>query len=185
MKVPVFCAGALQVRWAYFAVVVLTARAIRYAALAYLGRAYGHEAFAYLKAHGWQAALLALADRGDSRHSAADVSTPRSGIGKGGMKAGSSCWLCVCAAAQEPAEILGRIRHNVEAQVSRSANYSCVATIERNLLYHFLGRTGVQPSAGERTRNHICGIVCGSMSPYRGKPRFFRGTAKTISLPSP
>ncbi len=61
MKVPVFCAGALQVRWVYFAVVVLTARAIRYTALAYLGRRYGHEAFAYLKAHGWQAALLGLA----------------------------------------------------------------------------------------------------------------------------
>jgi hypothetical protein len=37
-----------------------------------------------------------------------------------------------CAVAQEPAEILGRIRHNVAAQVSRSANYSCVETIERN-----------------------------------------------------
>jgi membrane protein YqaA with SNARE-associated domain len=61
MKIPVFCAGALQVRWAYFAVVVLTARAIRYAALAYLGRQYGHQAFGYLKSHGWQAALLALA----------------------------------------------------------------------------------------------------------------------------
>jgi membrane protein DedA with SNARE-associated domain len=61
MKVPVFCAGALQVRWVYFAVVVLTARAIRYTALAYLGRRYGHEAFGYLKAHGWQAALLGLA----------------------------------------------------------------------------------------------------------------------------
>lgn len=60
MKIPVFCAGALQVRWAYFAIVVLTARAIRYAALAYLGRVYGHEAFAYLKTHIWQAVLLAL-----------------------------------------------------------------------------------------------------------------------------
>lgn len=61
MKIPVFCAGALQVRWGYFTIVVLTARAIRYAALAYLGRTYGHQAFAYLKAHGWQAGLGALA----------------------------------------------------------------------------------------------------------------------------
>jgi membrane protein YqaA with SNARE-associated domain len=61
MKVPVFCAGALQVKWPYFAIVVFTARAIRYIALAYLGRKYGHEAFTYLKTHGWQAALLALA----------------------------------------------------------------------------------------------------------------------------
>jgi membrane protein DedA with SNARE-associated domain len=61
MKIPVFCAGALQVRWGYFATVVLAARAIRYAALAYLGRQYGHEAFAYLKHHGWQAGFAALA----------------------------------------------------------------------------------------------------------------------------
>jgi membrane protein YqaA with SNARE-associated domain len=61
MKIPVFCAGALQVRWAYFTIVVLTARAIRYGALAYLGRRYGREAFAYLKSHGWRVALLALA----------------------------------------------------------------------------------------------------------------------------
>ena len=61
MKIPVFCAGALQVRWGYFAIVVLTARAIRYGGLAYLGRRYGHEGFAYLKAHGWHAGLAALA----------------------------------------------------------------------------------------------------------------------------
>ena len=40
--------------------------------------------------------------------------------------------VCVCTAAQEPAEILGRIRHNVDAQISRSANYTCVSTIERD-----------------------------------------------------
>jgi membrane protein YqaA with SNARE-associated domain len=61
MKIPVFCAGALQVRWGYFAIVVLTARTIRYTVLAYLGRRYGHEAFAYLKNHGWHAGLAALA----------------------------------------------------------------------------------------------------------------------------
>jgi membrane protein YqaA with SNARE-associated domain len=60
MKVPVFCAGALQVRWAYFTIVVLTARAIRYGALAYLGRRYSHQAFTYIKAHGWQVGLIAL-----------------------------------------------------------------------------------------------------------------------------
>jgi membrane protein YqaA with SNARE-associated domain len=61
MKIPVFCAGALQVRWGYFAIVVLAARTIRYVALAYLGRRYGHEGFTYLKSHGWQAGLGALA----------------------------------------------------------------------------------------------------------------------------
>lgn len=61
MKIPVFCAGALQVRWAYFSVVVLAARSIRYLALAYLGERYGYQTFAYLKSHAWQAALGALA----------------------------------------------------------------------------------------------------------------------------
>lgn len=51
MKVPVFCAGALEVRWAYFSGVVLAARAIRYFALAYLGLHYGRETFHFLTAH--------------------------------------------------------------------------------------------------------------------------------------
>ena len=41
---------------------------------------------------------------------------------------------CGRAIAQEPAEILGRVRHNVAEQVSRAANYACVETIERNYL---------------------------------------------------
>ena len=51
MKVPVFCAGALQVRWSYFVFVVLSARAIRYFALAYLGKHYGHQTVAFLMSH--------------------------------------------------------------------------------------------------------------------------------------
>jgi membrane protein YqaA with SNARE-associated domain len=51
MKVPVFCAGALQVRWSYFISVVLSARVIRYFALAYLGKHYGHQSFQFLIAH--------------------------------------------------------------------------------------------------------------------------------------
>ena len=51
MKVPVFCAGALQVRWSYFISVVLSARIIRYFALAYLGRHYGRETFHFLVSH--------------------------------------------------------------------------------------------------------------------------------------
>lgn len=51
MKVPVFCAGALQVRWSYFISVVLFARAIRYFALAYLGGHYGHQTVALLISH--------------------------------------------------------------------------------------------------------------------------------------
>ncbi len=56
------------------------------------------------------------------------------------MRAAFFLLICLCAAAQEPAEILGRIRHNVAAQVSRSANYSCVETVERN--YYFLPHEG-------------------------------------------
>jgi hypothetical protein len=65
------------------------------------------------------------------------------------MRLGLSVLLCACAAAQEPAEILGRIRHNVTAQISRSANYTCVETVERN--YYFLPPAGgacVRASAG-------------------------------------
>lgn len=51
MKVPVFCAGALDVRWSYFSAVVLAARAIRYCALAYLGLHYGHATFHFLASH--------------------------------------------------------------------------------------------------------------------------------------
>ncbi len=52
MKVPVFCAGALDVRIGYFVFVVLTARVIRYFALAYLGLHYGHLTARYLLRHG-------------------------------------------------------------------------------------------------------------------------------------
>lgn len=51
MKVPVFCAGALGVRWTYFGGVVLAARIIRYFALAYLGLHYGRATFQFLTSH--------------------------------------------------------------------------------------------------------------------------------------
>ncbi|MFL6352821.1 MAG: YqaA family protein [Bryobacteraceae bacterium] len=51
MKVPVFCAGALQVRWSYFIFVVLLARIVRYFALAYLGKHYGQQTFQFLLSH--------------------------------------------------------------------------------------------------------------------------------------
>lgn len=61
MKIPVFCAGALQVRILYFVAVVAAARTMRYIALAYLGRHYGLQAFQLLKTHGWQIGFWALA----------------------------------------------------------------------------------------------------------------------------
>ena len=66
MKIPVFCAGALEVRWGYFIAVVLAARAIRYCALAYLGLHYGQETVQFLKTHviavvGFAVALAILA----------------------------------------------------------------------------------------------------------------------------
>ncbi len=61
LKVPIFCAGALEVRWESFLFVVLAARAIRYFALAALGREYGTRTFAFLKAHALVVALIALA----------------------------------------------------------------------------------------------------------------------------
>lgn len=59
MKVPVFCAGALEVRWSFFLVVVAIARTIRYFALAYLGVRYGSGAFRFIAQH-WQVMLGAV-----------------------------------------------------------------------------------------------------------------------------
>lgn len=61
MKVPVFCSGALGVRWASFLGVVLAARAIRYFALAALGRSYGKATFAFLEAHAILVVCIAVA----------------------------------------------------------------------------------------------------------------------------
>jgi membrane protein YqaA with SNARE-associated domain len=61
MKIPVFCAGALQVRVAYFVSVILLARSIRYLGFAYLGQHYGGQGVQYLETHGWQVGLGALA----------------------------------------------------------------------------------------------------------------------------
>lgn len=52
MKVPVFCAGALRVRFTYFVFVLLTARVVRYFALAYLAQRYGHSSVQFLIKHG-------------------------------------------------------------------------------------------------------------------------------------
>jgi membrane protein YqaA with SNARE-associated domain len=60
MKIPVFCAGALQVRLLYFVIVVVAARAIRYFGLAYLGKHFGLQTFQYLKTQGWRVAAGAL-----------------------------------------------------------------------------------------------------------------------------
>jgi membrane protein YqaA with SNARE-associated domain len=60
MKIPVFCAGALNVRIAYFVFVLLTARVIRYLGLAYLGQRYGHSSAQFLLKHGVLLGSVAL-----------------------------------------------------------------------------------------------------------------------------
>ena len=60
LKVPVFCAGALEVRWTSFVSVVLAARVIRYFALAYLAQRYGSQTLSFLKSHALEAAAIAL-----------------------------------------------------------------------------------------------------------------------------
>src|SRR3954470_24756424 len=60
MKIPVFCAGAVKVRWSFFLGVVLAARAIRYFALAFLGLRYGQMTFGLLRTHLWAVVLLAV-----------------------------------------------------------------------------------------------------------------------------
>ena len=59
MKIPVFCAGALEVRTRSFITVVALARIIRYFTLAYLGQRYGRYTLPFLKAH-WGAVLLSI-----------------------------------------------------------------------------------------------------------------------------
>jgi membrane protein YqaA with SNARE-associated domain len=56
MKIPVFCAGALEVRWSFFLAVVTAARILRYLTLAYLGMRYGSGTVLYIKSH-WQIIL--------------------------------------------------------------------------------------------------------------------------------
>lgn len=59
LKIPVFCAGALEVRARSFLAVIALARVIRYVTLAYLGQRYGRYTLPFLKAH-WPAVLLAV-----------------------------------------------------------------------------------------------------------------------------
>jgi hypothetical protein len=60
MKIPVFCAGALKVRWSYFLGVVFVARTLRYLALAFFGARYGAQTILYLRTHLLSVALFAL-----------------------------------------------------------------------------------------------------------------------------
>src|SRR5947199_1353101 len=60
MKIPVFCAGALEVRWSYFLAVVSVARAIRYFALAFFAAKYGAQTLLFLRTHILFVAVCAL-----------------------------------------------------------------------------------------------------------------------------
>jgi membrane protein YqaA with SNARE-associated domain len=60
MKIPVFCAGALEVRWSYFLIIVFAARSLRYFALAFFGVRYGAQTVLYLRTHLLSVAILAL-----------------------------------------------------------------------------------------------------------------------------
>ncbi len=60
MKIPVFCAGALEVRTRSFMAVLVLARVIRYCTLAYLGQRYGQYTFLFLKNH-WISVMATVA----------------------------------------------------------------------------------------------------------------------------
>lgn len=51
LKIPVFCAGALEVRTSTFVIVVAVARTLRYLCLAYLGQHYGKQTLPFLRSH--------------------------------------------------------------------------------------------------------------------------------------
>jgi membrane protein YqaA with SNARE-associated domain len=57
MKIPVFCAGALEVRARSFLAVVALARCIRYFSLAYLGQQYGRDTLRFVLSH-WVTVLV-------------------------------------------------------------------------------------------------------------------------------
>jgi membrane protein YqaA with SNARE-associated domain len=59
MKIPVFCAGALEVRARSFIAVVALARFIRYFSLAYLGQRYGRGTLVFLRLH-WPAVAIII-----------------------------------------------------------------------------------------------------------------------------
>jgi len=61
MKVFVFSAGALEIRYATFLAVVLAARIPRYFALAYLGAKVGENSISYLKDNAWELIGIAAA----------------------------------------------------------------------------------------------------------------------------
>ena len=60
MKIPVFCAGALKVRWSFFLGVLLAARTLRYFALAFFAARYGTQTLLYLRTHLLSVAIFAL-----------------------------------------------------------------------------------------------------------------------------
>jgi membrane protein YqaA with SNARE-associated domain len=60
MKIPVFCAGALEVRWSYFLGVLFAARTLRYFALAFFAARYGTHTLLYLRTHLLSVAIIAL-----------------------------------------------------------------------------------------------------------------------------
>ena len=61
MKIAVFCAGALEVSWTKFLTVMLSARILRYFALAFFGARYGAATLLYLKQHLLFISMMALA----------------------------------------------------------------------------------------------------------------------------
>lgn len=60
LKFFVICAGVFQVPLVTFLTVMLVARVPRYMGLAYLGAQLGHNSFAWLKAHLWHMAGIAV-----------------------------------------------------------------------------------------------------------------------------
>jgi len=60
LKIPVICAGALEVRWSRFIAVIASARAIRYFGLAFLGRVYGQAAARFITEHWLLLTVIAL-----------------------------------------------------------------------------------------------------------------------------
>jgi membrane protein YqaA with SNARE-associated domain len=61
MKVFVLCAGALEIRFLTFMIVLVVARVPRFFALAYLGAELGQNSIGYLRQHAWELIGIAVA----------------------------------------------------------------------------------------------------------------------------
>ena len=191
MKVPVFCAGALKVRWSYFLGVVFAARLPRYFALAFFGARYGAQTLLYLRDSSSERCHLRFDACRRNRDSVADHgSAPAQTIRTrsqgcqltretANAEIGLQPFVCDCllrsrdhrAASIQPGS--GKIAQ----QLSAVANYTCILTVDRSCMSNIKDATrGVRDQIGHR-KSPSCTIGFAWMSRSLKGLRYFPGMA--------